>query len=105
MSEEYVSSYRGCTIIVRCSEAPLPSDFAELAALPSSWSKRFTVSYSVTPPDASEAWQQFPKDQFCTRDHAGRNALSVARLAIDTWLGPGAESVARKTDLAAGNSL
>jgi hypothetical protein len=47
------------------------------------------ASFSVTPADASEAWQQFPKDQFGTRDLAGRNALSVARLAIDDRLALG----------------
>jgi hypothetical protein len=67
----------------------MPSDFAELAALPSTWSNRFTASFSVTPADASEAWQQFPEDRFGTSELAGRNALSVARLAIDARLARG----------------
>ncbi len=90
MHKEYFSSYRGCSITARCSEVEhAPSVFAELAALPSAWSKRFMASFSVTPADASEAWQQFPKDQFGTRELAGRNALSVARLAIDDRLALG----------------
>lgn len=50
------------------------------------WPKRFTASFSVTPADASESWQQFPSDCFGTRDHAARNALTVARHAIDDRL-------------------
>ena len=87
MNKTYLSSYRGCSITARCSEVRhSPSDFADLAALPSAWSKRFIASFSVTPADASEAWQEFPEDQFGTRELAGRNAMCVARHAIDDRL-------------------
>ena len=86
MNKNYFSSYRGCTITARCSEVHNSSDLAELEALPSVWSTRFMASVSVQPADASEGWHQSPMDQFCTRDHAARNAMAVARHAIDDRL-------------------
>lgn len=87
MNKNYFSSYRGCAITARCSEVEHTcSDFAELEALPSIWTKRFMASFSVMPADAGEAWQEFPMDQFGTREQAGRNALCVARNAIDDRL-------------------
>lgn len=86
MTKDYFSSYRGCAITARCSEVHSASDLAELAALPSVWATRFMASFSVKPADATEGWQQFPMDQFCTQDHAARNAMAIARNAIDDRL-------------------
>jgi hypothetical protein len=87
MNSNYTSSYRGCSITARCSEVRPPTNFREFEALPSMQSSRFIASFCVTVDGAdAEVWQQFPDDQFDTHEHAAKNALAIARQAIDVRL-------------------
>ena len=88
MNDESRTLYRGCSIITRSNElAPVLSGWAELAALPSTWTRRFVASFSVNPDDVlTDSWQQFPTARFDTRVRAAENALFLARRSIDLRL-------------------
>ena len=87
MNHQSCSIYRGCSIITRSIEVPPLSGWAELAALPSTWTRRFAASFSVDPDDVlTDSWQQFPTARFDTRLLATENALSEARKSVDLRL-------------------
>jgi hypothetical protein len=88
MNHQSHSIYRGCAIITRSIEVPPLSGWAELAASPSTWTRRFAASFSVDHPDdaLTDSWQQFPTARFDTRLLASENALSEARRSIDLRL-------------------
>jgi hypothetical protein len=87
MNHQSHSIYRGCAIVTRSVEVPPLSGWAELAALPSTWTRRFAASFSVDPDDVlADSWQQFPTARFDSRVLASENALSEARRSIDLRL-------------------
>lgn len=87
MNNDSRTTYRGCFITTRSIEVPPRSGWAELAALPSTWTRRFSASFSVAPDDGlADSWQQFPTARFDTRVHASENALLLARRSIDLRL-------------------
>jgi len=87
MNNECCSTYRGCAVTTRSVEVAPVSDWAPLSALASTWTRRFTASFSVDPDDTrSDSWQQFPAARFDTRSLAAANALSEAHRSIDMRL-------------------
>ena len=87
MNNDSRTIYKGCSITTRSIEVLPLSGWAELAALPSTWTRRFSASFSVDPDDVLAAsWQQFPTARFDTRAHASENALLLARRSIDLRL-------------------
>jgi len=88
MKNECCSTYRGFAVTTRSVEVAPVSDWTPLSALTSTWSRRFTASFSVDPDDVhSDSWQQFPTARFDTHGRATANALSEAHRSIDMKMG------------------
>ena len=86
MKDDHKSTYRGCSIRTRSNEISRPTDWAELDALPSSWARRFTASFTVGHVDHDESWQQFPPAIFKSGELAEGHALAVTKRSIDQKL-------------------